>query len=172
MAKTFSEFFVSIVKNLGINENVLPTSSSETRNIESIITKFENHPSIVTKRNCFSKKSIFSVKEIVKTEVIKEIKNLDIKKGSLFSDIPTKIMKEFGDLFAILITESFNLCLNKEEFPEILKVADVTPIYKKANSFEKDSYRPISILPNISETYERIVNNQMNSIFINKISKY
>ena len=172
MAKTFSEFFVSIVKNLGINENVLPTSSSETRNIESIITKFENHPSIVTKRNCFSKKSIFFVKEIVKTEVIKEIKNLDIKKGSLFSDVPTKIMKEFGDLFAILIAESFNLCLNKEEFPEILKVADVTPIYKKANSFEKDSYRPISILPNISETYERIVNNQMNSIFINKISKY
>ena len=93
MAKTFSEFFVSIVKNLGINENVLPTSSSETRNIESIITKFENHPSIVTKRNCFSKKSIFSVKEIVKTEVIKEIKNLDIKKGSLSSDIPTKIIR-------------------------------------------------------------------------------
>ena len=172
LVKTFNVFFVSIVKSLGINENFLPISSSETRNVESTIAKFENYPSIVTIRNRFDENSIFSFKEIGKTEVIKEIKNLDIKKGSLFSDIPTKIMKEFGDLFAILITESFNLCLNKEEFPEILKVADVTPIYKKANSFEKDSYRPISILPNISETYERIVNNQMNSIFINKISKY
>ena len=37
LAKTFKEFFVSIVKNLGINENLLHTSLSETRNIESII---------------------------------------------------------------------------------------------------------------------------------------
>ena len=70
LAKIFNESFVSIVKNLGINENVLPTSSSETRNIESIITKFENHTSIVTIRNRFSKKSIFCFKEIVKIEAI------------------------------------------------------------------------------------------------------
>ena len=37
LAKTFKGFFVSIVKNLGINENLLHTSLSETRNIESII---------------------------------------------------------------------------------------------------------------------------------------
>ena len=37
LAKTFKEFFVSIVKNLGTNENLLHTSLSETRNIESII---------------------------------------------------------------------------------------------------------------------------------------
>ena len=37
LAKTFKEFFVSIVKNLGINENLLHTSLSDTRNIESII---------------------------------------------------------------------------------------------------------------------------------------
>ena len=48
LAKTFSEFLVSIVKNLRINENLLHTSSSETRTVESVITKFENHPSIVT----------------------------------------------------------------------------------------------------------------------------
>ena len=37
-------------------------------------------------------------------------------------------MKEFRDLFASFITESFNLCLNKEELPEILKF---TPIESK-----------------------------------------
>ena len=113
--------------------------------------------------------SIFSFKEIEKTEVIKEIKSLDIKKGSLSSDIPTKIIKEFDDLFANLITENFNLCLNKGEFTEILKIAEVTPIYKKANLFEKDNYRPISILSNISKSYERIMHNQMNGFFINKL---
>ena len=64
LAKTFNEFFVSIKKNLGINGNILSTSSSETRNVESIIVKFENHPSIVTIRNRIDKNSIFSFKEI------------------------------------------------------------------------------------------------------------
>ena len=56
-AKTFNEFFVNIVKNFVINENLPPTSSSETRNVESIIAKFENHPSIVTIRNRIDKNS-------------------------------------------------------------------------------------------------------------------
>ena len=126
LAKTFNEFFVSIVKNLGINENLLPSSSSETRKVGS---KFEDHPSIVTIRNPFDENSICSFKEIGKTELIKEIKNLDIKKGLVFSDIPTKIIKEFDNLFATFIPKNFNLCLNKGKFPEILKIAEVTPIY-------------------------------------------
>ena len=78
-----------------------------------------------------------SFKEIVKTKVIKEVKNLGIKKESLSGDIPIKIIKQFSDLFAIFITENFNLCLNKEEFMKIVKTAEVTPIYRKANPFEK-----------------------------------
>ena len=172
MAKTFDEFFVSIAKNLKINENLLPTSSSEKRNAESIIAKFENHPSTVTIQNSIDNNSIFCVKEIGKTEVIKEIKNHDIKKGSLSSDIPTKIIKEFDDLFITFITEDFNLCLNKGEFPEILKIAEVTLIYKKANPFDKVKYRPIGILSTISSIYERIMHNQMNDFLINKLFKY
>ena len=149
--KTLNDFFASIVENLGITENLLPTSSSETRNVESIIAKFENHPSVVTIRNCFDDNSIFSFKEIGETELIKQINHLDIKNRSLSSDIPTKIIKEFADLFATFITENFNLCLNKGEFPKILKIAEVTPIYKNANPFDKDIYRPISILSNISK---------------------
>ena len=121
----------------------------------------------MTIRNCFDENSIFSFKEIGKTYVIKKIKNLDIKKGSLFTKI-----KKFDDLFATFITETFNLCLNKGEFPEILKIAEVTLIYKKANLFEKENYRSISILSNISKFLERIIHNQMENFFINKLSKY
>ena len=112
----------------------------------------------------------------MKTEVIKETKNLDIRKGSLSSDILTKITKEFGDLFLIFINENFNLCLNRGQFPEIpsnfLQIAEVTPIYNKANLFQKDKYRQISFLSNISKIYERIMHNQINDFFINKLSKY
>ena len=90
----------------------------------------------------------------------------------LSSDVPTKIIKEIDDLFATFITKNFKICLNKREFPEILKIAEVTAIYKKANPFEKDNYRPISILSNISKNFERIMHNQLNNFFINKLSKY
>ena len=37
--------------------------------------------------------------------------------------------------------------------PSDLKVADVTPAFKKESKTSKDNYRPISILPNISKIY-------------------
>ena len=57
LAKTFNQFFVSIVKYVGINENLLPIFSCETRNVKSIIAKFENHPSTATIRDVFEKDS-------------------------------------------------------------------------------------------------------------------
>ena len=95
LVKTFNKFFVSIVKNLGITVNLLPTSSFKTRNVESTIAKFGNHPSIVTIGNGFDKNSIFSFKEIVKTKVINRIKNLNIKKRSLSRGISTKLKNSF-----------------------------------------------------------------------------
>ena len=57
------------------------------------------------------------------------------------------MIKEFGYLFASFITQNFKLWLKKGEFPEILEIADITSICKKANPFEKDNYGLISILP-------------------------
>ena len=67
-----------------------------------MLMKIYINEKIVTIRNSFHKNSIFFFKEIGKIEVIKEIKYLDI--GLLASDIPTKIIKEFDDLFAIFFT--------------------------------------------------------------------
>ena len=48
LAKILNGFSVTFVKNLGINETLLSTSSSEARHVESIIANFENTHSIVT----------------------------------------------------------------------------------------------------------------------------
>ena len=62
LAKTYNVFFVSIVKNLGINENLLPMPSSKTR----IIVNLENQPIIVTIHNRFDKNTIISFKKMLK----------------------------------------------------------------------------------------------------------
>ena len=48
-----------------------------------------------------------------------------------------------------------------------LKIADITPIFKKENPLDKTNYRPISILPTVSKIFERILFNQV-QCFSNK----
>ena len=98
----------------------------------------ENYPGVVTVRNCFDKNRIFSFKETVKADVIKEIKNFDIQKGSLPSDIFSKIIKQFSDLFAILLPNVLIYASIKENFKKFLKLLKLLqPIGKQALSRNK-----------------------------------
>ena len=45
--------------------------------------------------------------------------------------------------------------------PSDLKLADVTCWFMKKSNTSKDNYKPLSILPNISEIYEKCLHNQM-----------
>ena len=54
----------------------------------------------------------------------------------------------------------------------ISKAADVTPVDKNENLFHKGNLKRISILIYISKIYEKIMYNQVNDFFINKLSKY
>ena len=53
-----------------------------------------------------------------------------------------------------------------------MKLAGVTPVYKKGNRSVKDNYRSVSILPNLSKVFERCLYKQMSPYFDNILSKY
>ena len=54
-----------------------------------------------------------------------------------------------------------SLSLKTGVFPEQLKIAKITPVYKKGEKSEFTNYRPISILPVISKLLERIMYNRI-----------
>ena len=56
-------------------------------------------------------------------------------------------------------------------FPEILKHADINPLYKKVKKYIKGNYRPVSILPNL-KIFEKCMLEQMSKFFENLFSKY
>ena len=58
------------------------------------------------------------------------------------------------------------------KFPENLKLADITPAYKKGKKDIKGNYRPVSILPNLSKIFEKQIFKQMSQFFENILSKY
>ena len=63
----------------------------------------------------------------------KEISNLKSEKAVRSNDIPTKIIKDFKDLFATFIYNNYNKCLLDGAFPEDLKTAKVVPVHKNHN---------------------------------------
>ena len=80
-------------------------------------------------------------------------------------DITTKVIKTNKDIFAGFIAKDFNNCVDNGVFPDDLKHADVTPIHKKKDKSDKTNYRPVSIFPNISKIYEKLVYNQLYDYF-------
>ena len=54
----------------------------------------------------------------------------------------------------------FNLSLSTGIFPDKLKIARVTPVFKSGDKCELSNYRPISVLPCFSKILEKIVYNR------------
>ena len=55
----------------------------------------------------------------------------------------------------------FSLPLKKGIFPEKMKIATVSPIFKKGDKSILSNYRPISVLPCFSKILERIMYNRL-----------
>ena len=57
-------------------------------------------------------------------------------------------------------------------FPDNLKLADITPIFKKDDSTLAKNYRPVSVLPCASKLFERIIQKQLMSYVDKHLSPY
>ena len=59
----------------------------------------------------------------------------------------------------------------KRLFSEELKLAEVSPIFKKKDDLDKENCRPVSVLPHVSKVFERIRYDQINNYIKDKLSK-
>lgn len=55
----------------------------------------------------------------------------------------------------------FNKLMSDGVFPDSLKIAKVTPIYKSGTKTDPGNYRPISVLPVISKIFEKILHKRL-----------
>ena len=93
--------------------------------------------------------------------MLEEIQRLDIKKAAQETDIPSRIIKENSDIFGEYVLSSFNDAIDKSYFPTALKQANITPVFKTGERYSEGNYRPISILPNVSNIFEKLMFCQM-----------
>ena len=85
---------------------------------------------------------------------MKGINNLKTNKATQSTVIPIKLIKGNFGVFGDFIFANYNNCVSYSIFPNSLKNVIITPGHRKGEKTSKDSYRPVSILSNISEIYE------------------
>ena len=163
-ADTFNKYFGSIVESLDLYKweseiSDLGLNDSNQDYLDITICKCEKHPSIQIIKQNFRISKKFSFQPVSKDEVKKIIKYLKNSK-SVGGEIPTKILQECEFTFEIL-TQCVNKSFASREFPDCLKQANVSPIFKKDDPLDRENYRPISILPLLSKVYEKLLYNRL-----------
>ena len=176
VAKELNDFFSTIVMNLGISRpnDFDPLSVNIRDKTIQAIVKYRDHPSIVAIRNKCNRTPDFIFPNVSAEEITKEIRKLDPSKASHDNDIPTKIIKENADIFSLeFICMSVDHSIDNNIFPSTLKLANITPVFKKGSANSKENYRPVSILPNLSKIFERCMFKHMSNYFEKHfLSKY
>jgi len=175
VAQTFNKFFGSTVKALGITENKLLLTNVVGSNgkIADAIKMYETHPSIIQIKEHVTIESKFSFSPTTIGDIQSEIKCLKEKKAFPYMNIPIRRLKEMVHVVSKPLKDIFNEeIIGKRKFPSELKLADVSPIFKKLESIHKENYRPISVLPVVSKIFERIIDKQTNAYMEKYLSPY
>lgn len=140
IARNFNEFFANIGPNLAAN---IPKSTY----------RFED---FLEKPN-----SIMTEKPLSINELKEAFFSLKSNKSPGCDGINSNVVKKcFGELSGPL-KHIFNQSLSCGIFPDKLKIARVTPIFKSGNKTLLENYRPISVLPCFSKILERIMYNRL-----------
>ena len=111
--------------------NLKPDQINHSKNLTNIIEKMKNYESIQRiKLANFHHRQTFNFRYVNVTEVKKELMNLSSKKATRKGDIPAKILKDSLSVCAKELTAIANNCLKDGLFPNELKLADVSPVFK------------------------------------------
>ena len=131
VADAFSKLFINIFPNLKVSTDHSYDNDFIATNdqVTNTVSKFRNHPSIIMIKN--KNDQTFSFGPVTYDGVLKKVKTLDTAKASQQSDIPTKILKQNSNYFVEYFYENINKCISKSILPSNLKLADITPVYKK-----------------------------------------
>ena len=117
----------------------------------------------------------FSFTFLSKGDILKAIKSLSSNNASPIDGIHIKILKNSIHIFLYIYSEKlsniFNECLINQKFPDTLKKADVTPIFKIGNNNEKENYSPMGMLSACTKVFEKLLFEQINDHMQSKFSK-
>ena len=143
IANIFNEYFTNIGEKLA-----------------SKIPQESGSPCEFIKNDQTKSNSIF-MQPTTASEIINIVQNLKNDKAAGCDSISPKVLKAVMNNIVTPLCTLFNKSMESGIFPDSLKVARVTPIFKSGDKLSVNNYRPVSVLPVISKILERIIYNRL-----------
>ena len=145
IANKFNEYFASLASSL--NNKV-----DEQMNNEPLPPFSEFMPKT-------NPKSIY-LAECTEQEVSEIISGLQNGKAS---DFPIRVIKNLSKILSPVLANHYNKLMSAGNFPGILKIGKISPIFKKGNEEFLQNYRPVSTLPIFGKIFEKIIYSRLYS---------
>ena len=98
----------------------------------------------------------FTFDEVSENDTLKLLCNLKESKSTGPHKINARLVKDSAEVICPTLTKLFNRSLRHVIFPEDLKNATVSPIYKNGDKSDCSNYRPISFLSPSAKILEKI----------------
>ena len=154
-------------------DNLREPYGLDSMNIDQLNDYYASHTSVsFIKSNIrdISQKN-FSFEKVDSYTVLKKCMSLKPGKSPGYDRLSSKFFKLAGHTICHDLAHIVNYCFEVSVFPDSLKHAIVTPVFKKDDPLKKSNYRPVSVLTCLSKIFESILCDQMVCYFDPLMSK-
>ena len=90
------------------------------------------------------------------------IQTLSLNKSTGPNSIPTSVLNKIKNEISIPLSAIINNSFENGIFPNLLKSAQVIPVFKNGSRLSCNNYRPISLLSNIGKIIEKLIHKRLN----------
>lgn len=151
IASTFNSHFANICQES--DSDVIVEETDESNDFMEKLKSF----------TCSKKRTTdsFSIPLVTEQFVYDQLQKLDAKKAKGCDNLGPLFLKMSALFIAPVLTEIFNSSISNGIFPDVWKIAKVTPLHKKGPRDDVNNYRPISVLCCLSKILERHVHNSL-----------
>ena len=126
-----NRYFANTIKNMNLETNKISHREEQV----NILNKFKYEKSMQRiKLANFHSCSTLNSSKVTESQVRKEILNISLKKVTKNGDISAKVLKKSVNIYIKEIRFVINNCIENGIFYDDLKLANVSPVFKKGDN--------------------------------------
>ena len=138
--------------------------------LDEAVQKHKDHGSIHLIRNRVCLTDEFSFSFITPDVFSKYVGKLQNSKAVGHGGLKASFLKLSGSRLNSSLCDLFNTCVTASFFPTDMKLAEISPIFKKNDNLCKENYRSINLLTITSKLFENIMSDQITEYFSDLLS--